>query len=224
MVNLMQSNLYSLLGASSLGQPALALATVSGQVDDWLLIEGIPQSSRVRCAASCLLSPELGDTVLICDTGREESSYILAILVRASAQTGVLNLPGGAHLHCSEGQLNIETRQFSVQSNEQIDLETATLKVSSHTGELRIKNLTGWFDNIKSHARNIDMFTKKLSTTVGLLIQKATDSFRWIESTDETRAGRIRLQVKGRYFMQARQATVLAEETVKIDGQKIDLG
>jgi hypothetical protein len=45
-----------------------------------------------------------------------------------------------------------------------------------------------------------------------------------LENLDETRAGRMRLQVAERFHLKARHASVIAEGQVKIDAEKIDLG
>ena len=45
-----------------------------------------------------------------------------------------------------------------------------------------------------------------------------------MENLDETRAGRVRLQVKDRFHLTSRHASVIAEGQVKIDAEKIDLG
>jgi hypothetical protein len=70
----------------------------------------------------------------------------------------------------------------------------------------------------------ISTVAQQMTSTVGRLIQRARDSVRWIDNADETRAGRVRMQVEERMHVTARHATILAEGQVKIDADKIDLG
>ncbi len=68
------------------------------------------------------------------------------------------------------------------------------------------------------------LVARSFHSTLERLVQKTRDSFRWTERLDESRAGRMRQSVKGRYHLNAEAASILAKKQVKIDGDKIDLG
>ena len=74
----------------------LHTALVSGRANDWFLLDNAPGCTRAKVAASCLLEPEIGDTVLVSVSACGGISYILAILAKPEHRGGSLRLPGGA--------------------------------------------------------------------------------------------------------------------------------
>ena len=75
---------------------------------------------------------------------------------------------------------------------------------------------TSW-RTIKLAARNIDTVAERL-------IQKVKRSYRTVDEFEESKIGRLRLLVSNRFFLKSKNTTVLADETVKMDGKKILLG
>lgn len=198
-------------------QLALALrsAVVAGQADKWFFLSGCATESGERAlrAESCLLQPERGDTVLVCSgvaVGVTSVSYILAVLSRTDPQQGALMLPGGATLTADNGNLTVSARQLDLAGDQSLNLKAPNLAITAVQADMT-------FNNLSTVAQTI-------TTTVGRLLQKATDSFRWTQNVDESRAGRMRLQVAERLHIKARHASLMAEGQVKIDGDKIDLG
>jgi len=86
--------LRSLSDAPSLPAPTLSTVTVSGRTDEWFFVKDL-SVRRVRRAASCLIEPEVGDQVLVCEGAQAEASFILAVLTRQQPGAASLCLPGG---------------------------------------------------------------------------------------------------------------------------------
>lgn len=219
-----QRKLDSIVGASAAVQPALALATVVGRADEWLLIAGLPNCARARVAASCLVMPEIGDTILVCDTGSELSAYILAVLIRATPSAGIIMLPGGASFEAEAGNLQIQARSLAMQASKDLQMASPKVSLNALVAEVRVRNLSGWYETVQTHAGKVRLLAQSLTSNVGRILQQAKESFRWTEKTDETRAGRVRIKAEGHYSVQSRHTTMHAEGVVRIDGEKIDLG
>lgn len=198
-------------------QPALELrsAVIAGQADKWFFLSSDHASSGERAlrAESCLLQPESGDTVLVCSgvaVGVTSVSYILAVLSRTDPQQGALMLPGGASLTADNGNLSVAAKNIDLAGEQSLRLQAPQLAITAAQADMT-------FNTLNTIAQNI-------TTTVGRLLQKARDSFRWTQNLDESRAGRVRMQVAERLHIQAKHASVIAQGQIKIDGEKIDLG
>jgi hypothetical protein len=195
--------------------PALRSAMITGQADKWFFLGGDNAATGERAlrAESCLLQPELGDTVLVCSgvvVGVTTVSYVLAVLSRTDPQQGALMLPGGATLTADNGSLSIAARQIDLAGQQALKLQAPQLAITAVQASMTFNSL--------------NTIAQTITTTVGRLLQRATDSFRWTQNLDESRAGRMRLQVSERLHIKAKHASMIAEGQVKIDGEKIDLG
>ena len=229
-----QMNKHNLANHDSLGfaEPGSAhtslmhieRAKVSGQVEDWFFIQGLMACERAKSATSCLILPEIGDEVLVCRADDQSPAYILAVLTRKVSSEGVLRLPGGASIHAERGDLTIHAKELSLQGKERVQVDSAHLSVNTEKTGLKIKHLHAWIDVLETYALQANLVTKNMTMTVGRLMLRARESFRWVDELDETRAGRVRVKVNGRFQMQTEHTTIQAEGIVKIDGQKIDLG
>ena len=193
----------------------LRSAVIAGQADKWFFLSSDQAANGERAlrAESCLLQPESGDTVLVCSgvaVGVTSVSYILAVLSRTEPQQGALMLPGGASLKADNGNLSVAAKNIDLAGEQSLRLQAPQLAITAAQADMT-------FNTLNTIAQNI-------TTTVGRLLQKARDSFRWTQNLDESRAGRVRMQVAERLHIQAKHASVIAQGQVKIDGEKIDLG
>jgi hypothetical protein len=211
--------------------PGLVSAVVTGQADKWFFLDAgagaAAVADRALRAESCLIEPECGDTVLVCQgvaVGLTSVPYILAVLSRADAQQGVLALPGGARIRAEAGALAFVASDISLEGAHSVSLKAPQLAVTAAEGELRFNRLASTIGELSASLGSVRTVAQAVTSTVGRLVQKATNSFRWTENLDESRAGRMRLQVAERFHLKSRHASVIAEGQVKIDAEKIDLG
>ena len=203
---------------------SLCSATLTGISGEHFLTDR-PRLGPARPAASCLLAPAIGDTVLLTHAEDGASPYILAILLRPGPQqAGQLNLPGGNLLHSDSAGVRLQADTLNLNAASQLALNSASLDLNTVHADLNVKHLQGWFDTAETHAVNVRFTAKTLSSQIGRLIQRLMESFRKTEGLDETRAGRVRVSAQGHHHVEAGHLTHTARGFVKIDGQKIDLG
>jgi hypothetical protein len=209
----------------------LVHATVAGRAEHWFLFDGADHAdrgeysvSRAVRAQSCLIEPECGDVVLVCCGVPQTASYIIAVLVRAAPCSASMVLPGGVALETEEGALRVVGRSVALHASERIALQAACVDMDAIRGDVRFSRLNMSVQHVQAALGVVSSVAQQVTSTVGRLIQKARDSVRWVEGLDETRAGRMRVQVDERLRITARNASLLAEKQVKIDGEKIDLG
>ena len=206
----------------------LVYATVTGRADKWFFLNAADAAvERAVRAESCLVEPDCGDTVLVCmggAMGANTASYILAVLVRAEPESAALMLPGGVALHTGRGALQVDAQRIELNASERVAIEAPTVAVEGVSGELSFHRLSASMHEVQARFGVVSTLAQNVTSTIGRLVQKTRDSFRWTENVDETRAGRVRMQVEERLHISAQHASLLAEGQVKIDGSKIDLG
>ncbi|QIM48535.1 DUF3540 domain-containing protein [Pusillimonas sp. DMV24BSW_D] len=202
---------------------SLGTATVTGISGEHFLLSH-PEILKARLAASCLLTPEAGDTVLVSHATGHNTGFILAILQRNDPDSGSLNLPGGAQLHTNQAGVELQTQNLHLNSAFQLQLNSGTLDINALSSTIKVKHWQGWFDTVESCAVNASFTAKTFSSQVGRLIQRLKESFRRIDGLEETRAGRVRVSVDDHHHIEAGHITHTAKGFVKIDGKKIDLG
>lgn len=232
------ASLVAIVPDGATAAPRLVTGTVCGRAGAWLFVRSSEGEQRAQVAPSCLLAPEDGDVVLLClvpDMPLAEPQegamrvlpcrqHVLAVLSRTATAQATLQLPGGASIVTQEGSLCIEGREIDITASAGLRARTPHLTLEAAHGELRFGHANATAGSFTGVVGEMQLFARNLSSQVGRLMQKVRSSFRTVEELDDLRAGRTRWEVEGHAQLHARQATVLAEGTVKIDGQRIDLG
>jgi len=211
----MNETLLPLMRNDGKAPVGLIYAGVRGRADKWFFLSD--DAGRALRAESCLLEPEYGDTVLVCQGGGSAPSYILAVLARAHPNGASLTLPGGVAMRTEQGSL-------TMQAPASLALQAPRIGLSALHGDMKFRRLDAGAEQVNARFGEVALLARTLSSTVGRLLQKARDALRWIDNTDETRAGRMRLRVRERYDLTARHAGIVADDRVRVDGSKIDLG
>ena len=216
-------NLAYLIDQEHSPSDAFSQHRVTGIAGEWFLFNDSLKCGRAKVSASCLLYPEVGDQVLVFNGA--PNAYILTILARGNPQQqATVRLPDHSELTCSSGPLTLSAHSLRFKSQREISLKSSELRIASDMTEIRSKQLYGWFALVDTKAINIKLIADQCSGVFGRLIHRARESFRWIEGTDETRAGRVRIRAQEHIQVTSKHTSIRAEGYVKIDGKKIDLG
>ncbi|HTN67414.1 MAG TPA: DUF3540 domain-containing protein [Burkholderiaceae bacterium] len=222
----MQNTLISMSRPGLNPAVGLSYATITGRSGNWFFLNAVDAAAeRALRAESCLVDPECGDTVLLCNSAAMGGhAYILAVLVRAETANASLSLPGGVALRTSHGKLHVDAERVELAARDSLSLQAPKINMAGLSADMTFHRLSASAQEVQGRFGMVSTVAQSITSTVERLVQKTRDSFRWIENLDETRAGRVRLQVQERYHLKAKHASVLADGQVKIDGDKIDLG
>jgi hypothetical protein len=164
----------------------------------------------VQRAASCLLDPQLGDTVLV--AGRQVGSlFVLAVLERSEGSTSSIS---------AEGDLRIELRsgRFTVAATEGVDLVSAT-EVSLVSDRIEARAREGVFaiGTVRAVGTALDAVYDRLS-------QKVQIAFRRVVKLDRLRAGQIDYAADEMVRIHSENTVVTSEGLVKMDGKQVHIG
>jgi hypothetical protein len=196
---------------------------VAGIVNNWYLFDHHIGSNRAKLSASCLLTPKVGDEVLV--FAGKTNNYIMSVLERANIHDPAeIMFASGAQVICESGTLGFKADTVSLNGTETVDINAQRLSMKSTESELRSTSFDAWLGKVNAKALSVNLVANQVSTVFGRLIARAKQSFRWIEGVDETRAQRIRMATSDRIQMTSKHTSIRAEGYVKIDGEKIDLG
>jgi hypothetical protein len=70
----------------------------------------------------------------------------------------------------------------------------------------------------------VELLADKLEVLAKSVFERFEDATRWVKDAFQLRVGRLRTRVESTYDLKANRILERAEEDVKIDGRKIDLG
>ena len=181
---------------------------------------------QAQKAASCLLSPETGDLVLI-SLDNEGLCFVLAVLVRGAENKSPqrISFDGPTHLQVMNGDLSLTSdHDINLASENRIACATDEIAVQAQNARVVSKHLfilgqalTAQIGRIKSIARSVE-HVYKLST------QRLDNSFRYVAEHDEIQSKTSRILVEDLMSVQTKNTCHLADETIKIDAEHINLG
>lgn len=188
-----------------------------------LTVETGRGSYRAEPAVSCLVEPVVGDRVLVATSARGDA-FVLAILQRTSEVSPRLRV---------HGDLSISsTGRIAFAASEGVDIGTEG-DVNVMGSRLNVNTREGHFivDSLAYIGKLARIDTGKVKSVVGLLDQvvdrfslKAKRSYRFVDEVDVTRADQVDIRAHGTVNVRGKNATMNAEELVKIDAKQIHLG
>lgn len=201
-----------------LAQPAFSLQTslVSAVVrhsdGDNVLVQCPQGSFRAARAAGCLLTPAVGDTVLLAllDDGE---AWIVQVL-RISADQRTLTLPPDTRLHARHLQVQTET---TVLESGHLSLKALTLVLEGTLVQMTGRVCVQGFAHVRSWCR-------QLHENVRQFCGSYDSHRRTVEDLDAVQAGRIRLTSESSVRVRADHADIKADTFLDLDARHIKVG
>jgi hypothetical protein len=199
---------------------APARAVTDARVPELRVLRG-NRAYAARTAASCLLQPQKGDTVLIACL-EDGTQVVLAVLFRAGEarislpEHSTLECPGSLTLRCAES--------LDLQSGRSMRLHTEQLGVTAKNCDVRALSVKSIADSIDVCCNTLQSFGKSALSVFASLTQCLGASKRMVEGEDETRAGSATLLAEDTVTVMSKNKLTLAEETARTDAKLIQLG
>ncbi|HET7649531.1 MAG TPA: DUF3540 domain-containing protein [Gammaproteobacteria bacterium] len=202
---------------------SLIEARVTGVCDGVLGLGSAWGAITARRAASCLLEPAAGDTVLATRVGAD-SWYVIAVLTRGES-VPVVSLPADSQLRSVQGGLTVTAHTGLVlAAGEQLSITTPSLEVQAETahGSFSVlRTAAGLIEATATRMRNVaDLF----ETVAEVIRQRAGSSFREVQDLDHLKAGQVYYKAESVLNMRGKHSVLSAEGEVKIDGTRVHLG
>lgn len=203
--------------------PQQGQATIVGQqADAWVLNDG-RHRFEARRAASCLLTPELGDRVwFVAERGE---AYVIAVLERAAVTPAQLHIGGDAELRSAGGTLTISaTKELSLRSQQRVTVRGDEVLVHARLGRILLDECSNVLRSLFTHVGQSTMVAKLVELFAERLSTHSKTSVRTVETVDHVEAGNIDYRAGHSAQLGATHTRVTGSELVKVDGAQIHVG
>ena len=178
---------------------------------------------QARRAKSCLVAPEIGDTVL-CASG-PEGAFVLAVLQGSEGAPTRLATDGDLRIESSNGRVAVSSPEgVDLVSGGAVALTSAEVHVRAGKGSVAVEQLGFFGKLVQAQVTKVALAAEEVDSTLTRLSQRAKRVFRFVEEIDQTRAGTVDMRAQNLVGIRGENAVISARVLAKIDGEQIHLG
>lgn len=174
-------------------------------------------------AASCLLTPQKGDEVIIAEL-EFSSAVIIAIVKQANDKQQSYQLSPEVHLTTHEGKLAVVSKQFNCIASEAANIYSQNLTINAETATASYSNynFNSQFctQTIGQHESTIASMTQ----TVDSYNFTAKHAFEKISELHHQVLGQLHMLIDKNYRVDCESADFFAENDIKMDADQIHMG
>lgn len=197
-------------------------ARVTDAGEDICRLSGAVGSFTARRAASCLLQPAAGDTVLVADM--DGSLWVLAVLVRGDTPA-MIPLPADSTLKVAAGGLKLAVRdELTLAAGRQVSAVAPEVSVQAARAGITLGALQLAAGLVEATVNQVKTIAEFLDTVAERVRLKAGSSYREVEDLEHLQAGQLYYSIKNVLNMRGKHAVMSAESEVRVDGERIHLG
>lgn len=191
----------------SLISPVQASGTVTHSfADGSLTVESEGRGWHCRRAASCVIVPQIGDTVLIARV--DNHIWILAVLEQLNPQQSQMSVPGDLQI-CSQGELS---------------LSSAALRISAEQGDCHISEMKYSGDSLSAWVSLSRIVGKRAESVWQTVTQISHNLFRSTRQTEQVRAGQLDMKAEDYTRLHAQNVVITSKAITKVDSEQIHMG
>ncbi len=204
------------------GATGLIQAKVADAGEDICRLAGAAGSFTARRAASCLLQPAPGDTVLAAEVGG--STWILAVLTRGDSPA-VLPLPADSTIKVAQGSLKLAVQdELTLAAGRQVSALAPEVSVQAARATVGLGALQLAAGLVEATVDRVKTVVDLLDTVAQRVRVKAGSMHREVEDLDHLQAGQLFYSIKSVLNMRGKHTVISAESEVRVDGERIHLG
>jgi hypothetical protein len=179
---------------------------------------------RAKRATSCLLEPEVGDTVALLTT-QTGTCYVTAVLEREAGSTGRIVADGDLEIQLPGGQFTVAAQEgVNLLAAKDVSITAGGLRVNAREGNLVLERISLLGSFASAELEKIKLVAGSLDQVLDRFSQRVKRSFRKVEELDQVKAEHIDYAARSSMSLHAENALVTAEELVKVDGEQIHVG
>lgn len=179
---------------------------------------------RAKRAVSCLLEPEVGDTVALLTT-QAGACYVTAVLEREAGAAGRIVADGDLAIQLPAGRFRVAAQEgVDLLSAGEVSLVGSALRVTAREGNVVLERLSFLGAFARAEVEKIKVAAGSLDQVLDRFSQRVKRSFRHVEELDQVKAEHIDYAAKSSMSLHGENALITAEELVKIDGEQIHVG
>ncbi|MCI5131914.1 MAG: DUF3540 domain-containing protein, partial [Candidatus Electrothrix sp. EH2] len=171
---------------------------------------------RIRAvqAAGCLLAPEPDDMVLLAEQA-EGKAYIVSVLNRA-AKPARINLPANTVVAARGGDLLLY-------ADKQISLKAPDMHFQADQGVAEIRDADFTADTVEISVSRFRAVWSAVETRAERVLQRITRLYRRIKMED-SRLEELHCSVDKTCRIEAGEVSIEADEKLRLDGERVEIG
>jgi hypothetical protein len=175
-------------------------------------------------AVSCLVRPVVGDTVLLF-VDSSGQAYILSILERMRNSATRLSVDNDLVIESTAESITLAAREsISLTSPGKASIHGGDVAITGHKGLFQLNRVDMVSDTATVHTKSGRLYAETVETVAQTLTQRLQNCFRFVDKLDQLKAGNLMQSVRKLMSLKTQQAVILAEQDVKIDGERIHMG
>ncbi|QKJ85814.1 DUF3540 domain-containing protein [Paramixta manurensis] len=175
--------------------------------DGSLTVECEGRGWHCRRAASCLIAPEVGDNVLIANSG--DRLWLLAVLERAAAH--------------SAAELSVDG-DLRIQSAGELSLSGHTLRVTAEQGDCHVGEMKYSGESLSAWVSLTRIVGKRAESVWHTVTQISQHLLRKTTQTEQVRAGQLDMKAEDYARLHAQNTLITSEAITKVDSEQIHMG
>ncbi|ADU37104.1 DUF3540 domain-containing protein [Variovorax paradoxus] len=190
-------------------------------------IHSVDSDGRVlRClrAASCLLRPEIGDTVLVSGPDAQRL-YLTAVAEQADAGAAHIEVAGDLTLASQRGAVRLQgATELQLCGPQALRMDTAQLHLNAQAAECQVGHMSYQGVEARATVLNMRIVGRVYEAVVDRLVQLSKSAFRMTEGVDQVHAGQIDYKASEMARVHGRNTVVTAQDLIKADAKQIHMG
>ncbi|MCI5222976.1 MAG: DUF3540 domain-containing protein [Candidatus Electrothrix sp. AR4] len=191
---------------------------VTGRVrhllDTFYVIEADQRRIRAVQAVGCLLAPEPGDTVLLAEESGGKA-YIVSVLTR-TANSAHINLPPDTVVAARGGDLLLC-------GDKRITFNAPEVQLHADRGVVEINEVDCTADKVDLSISRFRAVWGAVETKAERVVQRISRLYRRI-NTEDSRLEELHCSVDETYHVEAGEVIIEADERLRLDGDRVELG
>ena len=175
-------------------------------------------------AASCLLAPSVGDTVLI--SGPDNSRvYLIAVIAQADPASARIELNGDVVIASLDGDLTLQSAgRTQLSGDTHVQIQSAAFGLRASDADCRVDRMRYAGAEVKGSVGILRLVGKVYETAVDRLVQLSRNVVRITEESEHVRARVLDSQASQSARLHSPYTVVTGEELVKVDAKQIHVG
>ncbi|WP_319762556.1 DUF3540 domain-containing protein [Maridesulfovibrio sp.] len=184
--------------------------------DGGVVVETSLGELEAQKAVSCLVCPEVGDSVLV-SVDKQGGVWILSVLSRAAETVTSLEVDGDVALRSKNGSLSIVADNELNCISDKAALHSNEVEISAGRVSLTSRLFSSNVERVKKVAGTVDEVSREFT-------RRAVNYFRFTREHEDCQAESRRQLVDETLTVQSKNTMIVSEEHVKIDGELIHMG
>lgn len=208
------------------GGIVMATVTAAEAEDGFCEVTSMDGLRTLRCrrAASCLLLPAPGDTVMVAGH-HDEALYLIAVVAQADSSQATLAVDGDLRLQSRRGGIAIRgAGAIELQSDTAVATRSPQWTLAAERAQCTVSELDYQGAEVRFSVLVSRFVGRACEVVLDRLHLLTRSSFRITEEVEQVRAGQIDMQASRTLRLHAKNTLVTSKELVKVDAEQIHMG